>query len=470
MIGKVSRGRDTAGLLRYLFGPGRANEHTDPHLVATWDGQDVSDLQPPFDGRRHDVRTLAGLLDQPLAVLLRQPESTVWHCSLRTAPGDNRLIDEDWADAARTVLDHVGLAPHGDSGSCRWVAVRHADDHVHLLVTLARQDGLPARTSHDYRRVGEACREIEVLHGLRPTAPRNGTALRRPTRAEHEKAVRQGRGEASRDTLRREVRLAVAATDSPGAFLSDLQRRGLLVKLRRSNQDPSQITGYAVAWPGDRNRDGQPVWFSGSRLSNDLSLPRLQGQWGTGVQGSEGLDRPAPSRSPGAARVPDTSVSWSDALSAARTTERLLRTGQPSPGELARVAWAAGQLLLTVARTVEGSRGGLLTAAADTYGAATGRGRHGPAGMPPSGLPLLRAARTVAQRKTLTGRDHGQLVVLARETLLLLAGAHSVAHVDHSALSVAVFGRLDLPAHDESSSTPARGSITFDSGERGPRR
>ncbi len=35
------------GLLRYLYGPGRRNEHTDPHLVAVWD--DPTALEP---GRR----------------------------------------------------------------------------------------------------------------------------------------------------------------------------------------------------------------------------------------------------------------------------------------------------------------------------------------------------------------------------------------------------------------------------------
>jgi hypothetical protein len=37
MIGKVSpRGSRVAGLIWYLFGPGRNEEHTDPHLVAGW--------------------------------------------------------------------------------------------------------------------------------------------------------------------------------------------------------------------------------------------------------------------------------------------------------------------------------------------------------------------------------------------------------------------------------------------------
>lgn len=36
-MAKVSRGRNLGGLLRYLFGPGRANEHIEPHLIGAWD-------------------------------------------------------------------------------------------------------------------------------------------------------------------------------------------------------------------------------------------------------------------------------------------------------------------------------------------------------------------------------------------------------------------------------------------------
>ena len=37
MIGKVLRGTDAGRLLYYLFGPGRANEHVNPHLIAGFD-------------------------------------------------------------------------------------------------------------------------------------------------------------------------------------------------------------------------------------------------------------------------------------------------------------------------------------------------------------------------------------------------------------------------------------------------
>jgi hypothetical protein len=89
------RGRRVGGLLRYLFGPGRANEHTDAHLVASWDDS-LASLEPGMlrVGRR-DVRRLAAMLEQPLAASVRTPERPVWHCAVRTAPSDRRLSDAE---------------------------------------------------------------------------------------------------------------------------------------------------------------------------------------------------------------------------------------------------------------------------------------------------------------------------------------------------------------------------------------
>jgi hypothetical protein len=68
VIGKVLRGGRPDGLIRYLYGPGRHEEHTDPHIVAGW--RDPAGLEPPLrpDGRR-DFRPLNGLLNQPHAAL-----------------------------------------------------------------------------------------------------------------------------------------------------------------------------------------------------------------------------------------------------------------------------------------------------------------------------------------------------------------------------------------------------------------
>ena len=48
VIGKVSvpRGKRVEPLIWYLYGPGKKNEHTDPHLVAAW--RDPAGLEPPI--------------------------------------------------------------------------------------------------------------------------------------------------------------------------------------------------------------------------------------------------------------------------------------------------------------------------------------------------------------------------------------------------------------------------------------
>ena len=126
MIGKVTRGTDARRLLYYLYGPGKANEHIDPHLVAGFG--DPAELEPERRrGEYRDLRRLAGLLDQPLAALngsnYRKP---VWHCALRAAPEDRPLSDAEWAQVAEGIMDRTGLAPAGDDLGVRWVAVRHA--------------------------------------------------------------------------------------------------------------------------------------------------------------------------------------------------------------------------------------------------------------------------------------------------------------------------------------------------------
>ncbi len=50
MIGKVGpRGGQVSGLLYYLYGPGRNEAHTDPHLIVGW--------RHPPNWNRHCART-----------------------------------------------------------------------------------------------------------------------------------------------------------------------------------------------------------------------------------------------------------------------------------------------------------------------------------------------------------------------------------------------------------------------------
>jgi len=279
VIGKVLRGTNARRLLYYLYGPGKANEHTDPHLVAGF--SDPAELEPErrANGSR-DFRRLAGLLAQPVAALngsnYREP---VWHCAVRAAPGDRLLPDAEWAQVAAAIMDRAGLAPAGDDLAVRWVAVRHASDHIHLVATLARQDQIRPKVWNDYFRVREACQDAERRLGLRSTAPADRTAARRATRAESEQAIRRGWDEPPRTRLRREVCTAAAGARTEEEFFTHLAQCGVLIRRRYSTVNPSQVTGYAVGLPAHTGRDGQPIWYGGGKLAADLSLPKLRTRW-----------------------------------------------------------------------------------------------------------------------------------------------------------------------------------------------
>ncbi|MDL4816928.1 relaxase/mobilization nuclease domain-containing protein [Actinomadura opuntiae] len=279
------RGVRVQGLLRYLYGPGTNGEHLNPHIVAGFG--DLADLEPAVrpDGRR-DFRHLEGVLAQPLALLgERNYRKPVWHCAVRAAPEDPVLADEQWAQIAGEIMQRTGLVPAGDVDAVRWIAVRHADDHVHIVATLARPDGVRPEVWNDGYRVRDACRAVEARFGLRSTAPADRTAARRPKRGETEKAVRRGRPVPSRTFLHHKVQTAAAGAGSEREFFERLQDDGVLVRRRFSQRTAGELTGYAVAAPGDVNADGQPVWYGGGKLAADLTLPKLRRRW-TGADDS----------------------------------------------------------------------------------------------------------------------------------------------------------------------------------------
>ena len=227
----------------------------------------------------------------PLAALAGQEERPVYHVPLRAAPEDPRLDDAQWAEIAERVMTRLGLGGPEDPGGCRWEAIRHADDHVHLVVTLARQDGLPVKLWGDFARLGEARREVETRYGLRRTAAPDGTAVRASKRAEMARAERQaardpqhprsvvsGRPQTVRDQLREAVQRAAAGAGSTQAFVDRLRADGVDVELRYSIRDPGVPTGYKVSVPGvtaaRKAPDGTvtqgPLWYSGGKQARWL--------------------------------------------------------------------------------------------------------------------------------------------------------------------------------------------------------
>jgi len=412
VIAKVCpRGRRVAGLLRYLYstspaqqeGRGRRNPHVDPRVVGGFD--DPAVLEPGVgEGGRRDFRRLVSLLEQPLVAAGVGPDKRpVYHLVVAAkkdpdtgALVDPYLSDEAWGDIAGEYVHRIGLSPRGDDLGARWVAVRHADDHIHVVVTLARQDGRRVFPRNDFWRAGEASRAVEEKYGLSVTAASDRTAAKRPSYAETAKAERQGDREPVRDTLRRSVRTAAASSGSLGEFLDRLRVDGVLVRERFSERTPGQVTGYSVALPGQSDPGGRPIYFGGGKLAADLTLPKLLRRWelaippGSAAGGSGGrapVERSEPVT--GATFVPAAGAGipgglveeerhrltaaerdriWEQATAAAAAaTEQVTASAGTDPGAAADAAWAASDFLSAAARVVEGRRGGPLTAAAGEY-------------------------------------------------------------------------------------------------------
>ncbi|MFI6542982.1 mobilization protein [Streptomyces prunicolor] len=265
----------TRRTIGYLFGKGRANEHIDPHLVASWNGFAPDPGRSPHRDPKDAMAQLVAQLDQPVKMLGdKAPKDTVWHCPVRAAPEDPILTDAQWADIARRIVAAAGIAPDGDEHACRWVAVRHADDHIHIAATLVRQDGRRPERGYDQRAVQREARKIEIDYGLRQLKQGDGTGAKRPTSKEHFKAKRLGQDAATRDVLRLRVRRAVAAAADETEFFALLQATDVIVRLKLG---PSgDALGCNFALPGDTNDQGEPVFYAGSTLSPDLSLPKIR--------------------------------------------------------------------------------------------------------------------------------------------------------------------------------------------------
>ncbi|MDX2675943.1 relaxase/mobilization nuclease domain-containing protein [Streptomyces sp. NY05-11A] len=413
------RGSETIGLIQYLYGPGTKEEHIDPHLVAAFDP-----LTPdPGRDPKATYEQLQHLLDQPVTALpaSKRPGKHVWHLSVRAAPEDPILSDEDWAAIARRTVAATGIAPDGDEAACRWAAVRHANDHIHIIATLVRDDGRRPRLHNEARRAQAECRRIEADYNLCRVPPGDGTAAKRPTSAERHKAEREGREQSAREELRETVRRAVAGAMSEEEFFDRLASAGLLIRKRVA---PSgDLLGYTVALPDDRNGDKEPAFYAGSTLAPDLSLPRIRKRFSRSPLGQK-TDTPsveAPSGPANARR-----------RAAAATWQAVLVIDHGADAQVAAHIAAAGEVLDALARTSAAHTRAQLREAAFVFERATRSHVQAERGHDRA---LRRAARDLVRSGPALGRgEDGATTAMAIDMLFFLvtAAAHWHAKKNHA--------------------------------------
>ncbi|MEU9067293.1 mobilization protein [Streptomyces sp. NPDC048306] len=408
-------GSNTRGLLAYLYGPGRQDEHLDPHIVA---GFAMLGMPDPGRDENATLTELARYLDEP--VRLRNSEfgqkvtDHVWHCPVRAAPEDRYLSDAEWGDIAQRIVQSAGIAPAGDDLACRWIAVRHADDHIHILATTVREDGRRPKLHDSGLRVGDACREIERDYGLRQLKKGDRTGARCPTQAEMHKAERLGWEQPSREWLQDRIRAAIPHVTGAEEFIAYLEASGVEVQVRRG---PSgDLLGYAVGRPGDLNKNGEQVFHPGGKIAPDLSLPKIKAR----LESSRLEEHPT-------ARRNHPSTPWHQATDALDT----LHTGSADDTHAQAHITALGELIEATAQKAPTHLRAELQAAAKTFARAQrsqiraeDRAAHA----------LRSAARDIVH--TATGPDGSALAALVAALVwaTIIAGRwHEAKHHAHQA-------------------------------------
>lgn len=289
-----------SGLLVYLASTDAdktKNAHSDPHLVAG-----DSAIMAWYDNGtigRDDALAIANHLDTPhkkfgVEVLQKdlrwdpvlkrkveygQKHADVWHCSLSLRAGDRELTDQEWGDIANEFVEQMGFTEASGKAQCRWAAINHGvsaggNHHIHIAVSLVREDGTKASTHGDYKRAQQTCRDLEKEHGLEELSSIRAT--RGFDRAEPQTAVRNQR-EMYRASLSRKVRAAATSSTTEAEFVRAGRKSGLLMRPRYEKGTTDVVVGYSVA---ERPTSGErPIWYGGGKLAGDLGLGQLREQW-----------------------------------------------------------------------------------------------------------------------------------------------------------------------------------------------
>jgi len=414
VITKMQRGTRTRGLVEYLFGPGRAEEHTNQRIVAAWD-EAWRGITHPDEVQR---ALLTAEVDAPVKRMpeVAKPAEHVYHVSISNHGEDRNLSDEEWATVALAVADKLGLTGTDTQPGARWFAVHHGAasgdrDHIHFVATLVREDGRGIYLNKDKLALREVAKEMAARFGLEVRTREPGAGVRElsrpelaatleageqrdqqpvaPSRHSGEQQQQPDRGgeggavvepvapvEVPRRRLERAVRAAASAASTEAQWLARLGELGVEVAPRWA-RGGDRVVGYRVALAdAPTGQSGsKAVWFGGGKLAHDLTLPALRAGWtrdGGPVTAWRRVSTPAPAPAPDPAPV---------VLGQGHDHTGTPTSTRPGPEDLGTKFTAATTTMrgaVVTARLVGGDGAAVARAARDTAGLLAAFAEHAP--------------------------------------------------------------------------------------------
>lgn len=264
MIPRITRGSSARSALAYDFGPGRREEHENPRTVAG---------NVPGDWREQ-----ADTIDETVAAKPRVSKG-IHRTSLRAAPEDRTLSDEEWGQIAQRYVQEMGVEDHP------WTATRHGDDHIHLTVSRVSWEGEVQPLHRDFPKAQAACRQIEREHDLVDASQRYDRARPQVSHGERERSERLGQP-SEREQLRGHIDASAAVAARSGQdgevdprtsrerFEEALSERG--VSFRRNEASTGRVSGYSYGLDDHRDARGEQVFYKGSDLGKDYRWGAVQ--------------------------------------------------------------------------------------------------------------------------------------------------------------------------------------------------
>ncbi len=261
MIAKVRTGKSFIKLNQYNYREGELENHRDPHRVG---GNVIGD----------DPWTLT---DEFRSFAAANPRvvNPVWHASLRT-PESERLTDDQWNQASKRFLQEMGFLQEGSDGfqpkDAPYVALRHAEDHIHIVACRVRFDGSCINVYRDRYRSHEATRAVEAELGLSSPHPSQDT-LSTVTKSERESALR-------RKQVPERARIregAISARDQSNGTIRDFESKlsAAGIQFKANVATTGRMNGYSFSLPEWKDAAGEQIWIAASKVSRELRWKEL---------------------------------------------------------------------------------------------------------------------------------------------------------------------------------------------------
>jgi hypothetical protein len=338
MIPNVRFGSIAYGLVAYLLGPGKENEHKNQHLIT---GSKIfKDLKNAMGDEirsyqegaleKMSPKQIQRVFDRHTNLYLGKVEDTVAHISLSLSPEDGILSDKKWAEIAESFVDKLNL--HNSSRrrvERDWFVIRHGlskngNDHVHLAINLIDAEGkyikdvgqgkrvglLPVSqnvarkledefgliklesSQHELRKTkGYEIYDIQLLAQMKARAAWNYAEMKdggrlfwtKLSKKEQEELTESYKGDHQPQLETMLKVFQVQGARNEFEFIKLLKMNGLAVRPRYASGVKVEeglekhITGYAVSPLNDL---GNPtIWYSGNNLDKELSLKALREKW-----------------------------------------------------------------------------------------------------------------------------------------------------------------------------------------------